>query len=113
MRPPAPGIARASFASTSSNAGGRSAAASFLCSLVGDGLQQVIHHLAVESLHRVLVEGGDEHDVGARIDALRQLQPGEPGHADVEEGDVRLVLVDGAQGVDAIAGEGQHLQLRP
>ena len=64
--------------------------------LVGDRLQEIVHHLAIEGLHRVLVERGHEHHVSARIDALGELDAGEAGHADVEERDFGLFLVDGA-----------------
>ena len=37
--------------------------------LVGDGLQEVVDRVAIEGLHRVLVVGGHEHHVRARLDA--------------------------------------------
>ena len=43
----------------------------------------------------------------------RDLEAREPRHADVEERDVGLVVVDRAQRLEAVGGERQHLELRP
>src|SRR5688500_8123852 len=64
--------------------------------LVGEGLQDVVHRVAVESLDCVLDERGHEYHVGLRIDAARELEAREPRHADVEEGHLGRVLLDGA-----------------
>ena len=76
-------------------------------------LQQVVKRVDLERLQRVLVEGGDEDDVRLRVDAFRELEPGEPGHADVEERDVGRLVVDSAQRFEPVGRERQHLELRP
>jgi hypothetical protein len=88
------------------------------------GLEQVVHGLRLEGLHRVFVVGGDKHQ--RRKGTVRRvgrwplvgqlgggLQPGQPRHADVEKqhvGRQRHRLLHGRQ---AVAHAGHHLQLGP
>ena len=70
----------------------------------------------LERLDGVLVIRGHEHDLRARTGlrgGSRHFQPGEAGHADVEEGDVRRVLGQGFDRAGAVLAFGQHVQLRP
>src|SRR5471030_1659891 len=78
-----------------------------------DRLEQVVKRALFESLDRVLVVGGDEHEVAAVEQHARRLDAGQAGHADVEEHDVRLVLAGQRHGLDAIGRLGDDLQPRP
>src|SRR5436853_246370 len=68
-----------------------------------DRLQEVVHRTRLERLDGVLVVGGDEHHHRQRL--LRQvrqhLETRHTGHLDVEEHEVRLVLLDGREGLAA------------
>jgi hypothetical protein len=84
--------------------------------LVADRLQQVIHRALLERVDGVLVVGGDEHHLGARAQLgqrARDLDAADAGHADVEEGDVRLRLGQLLQRTGAVLALGHQLQLRP
>src|SRR5471032_2110873 len=78
-----------------------------------DRLEQVVKRALFESLDRVLVVGGDEHQVAAIEQHARRLDAGQAGHADVEEDDVGLVLAGQRHGLDTVARLGDDLQLRP
>ena len=72
-----------------------------------DWLQQVIDGVHLERLDGVLIERRDENDLRQRLGVEhppRDFEPGQPGHLDVEEHDVRLQLVDRRQRLDAVAG---------
>src|SRR5262249_61178565 len=56
-----------------------------LDALALDWLQQIVHRRGIEGLQRVIVEGGDEDDEWTHREPLEQLEPGHPGHVDVEE----------------------------
>ena len=66
----------------------------------------------VEGVDGVLVVGGDEHDLRARAGLSgrrRHFQAGQAGHADIQEGDVGLVLGDGFQRRAAVVALGHDL----
>ena len=80
-----------------------------------DRLEQVVDRAALEGVDRVLVVGGDEHDLRARAGLGRgggDFQAGQARHADVEEGDVRLVLGDRFQRAGAVLALGDDLAAR-
>ena len=56
---------------------------------VADRLQQVIDGGALECVERVLIVGGDEHDLHLRVGGARDVESGKAGHPDVEERDIR------------------------
>ena len=79
-------------------------------------LQQVVDRAALEGVDRVLVIGGDEHDLRARAGVGGQrgdFQAGQAGHADVEEGDVRGVFGQRFHRAGAVLAFGDDLQRRP
>ena len=55
-----------------------------------DRLEDVVERLLLERGDRELVERGDEDDPRRALDALRDVEAGQAGHLDVEEGDVGL-----------------------
>jgi len=81
--------------------------------LVVEGLQHIVDRAALEGLDRVLVVRGDEHHVGAAADGARGLQAVHAGHVDVEEEEVRGVLVDHAVHVAAVGHLVADLELGP
>ena len=78
-----------------------------------DRLEQVVHRAGVEGVDRVLVVGGDEHDVRRLADALGHFQARQAGHADVEEHHLRLVLQESVPRIVAVFGHQHHLGLGP
>ncbi|KAG1540470.1 hypothetical protein G6F50_014360 [Rhizopus delemar] len=84
--------------------------------LVADRLQQVIHRALLEGVDGVLIVGGPEHHLGTRAQLgqrARHFDATDAGHADVEEGDVRLLLGQLLQRRGAVFAFGHQLQLRP
>src|SRR5439155_6156281 len=53
--------------------------------LAPDRLEQIIDRRRLEGAERMLVVGGDEHDQSVGPHPLQQLEPGHPGHVDVQE----------------------------
>jgi hypothetical protein len=77
------------------------------------GFQHVIDGAAFERLDRVLVVGRDEHDGALVANVARRFHAGFAGHADVEEGQVRLQFVHHLHGFVAIFGLANDVQLGP
>src|SRR5437762_2692323 len=66
-------------------------------------LQQVVHRADLEGADRVLVVGGGEHDVPRRLaERLQHLEAVHPRHLDVEEDEVRALLLDQPEGLHAV-----------
>ena len=69
------------------------------------GLEQVVDRVHGKRVDRILVEGRDEHEVGAEV-GLDQpacdFEAGEPGHLDVEEDEIRRHFADHPQRVHAV-----------
>jgi hypothetical protein len=83
---------------------------------VGHRLEQVIDRAALERIDRVLVVGGDEHHLGARTERLQRagdIDTGDAGHADVEEGQVRPQRFQHLQRGGTILALGDDAQFRP
>ncbi len=57
-----------------------------------EGLHHVVDRALLEGGDGILVVGGDEGDVAPAARLLRDLEPGQAGHLDVEEQDVRRML---------------------
>jgi hypothetical protein len=66
-----------------------------------------------ECLHRVLVVGGDEHQMRAAPDALRRLDARQARHVHVEKTDIGVMGFELPHGLAAIADLRDHLQLGP
>ena len=79
----------------------------------GERLHHVVDRALLESRDRVLVVGGDEGDVALAARLLRDFEPGQAGHLDVEEQDVRRVHGERPQRLDAVLGLGADDELRP
>ena len=85
------------------------------------GLEHVVANPLLEGVDRVLVVGGDEHDlrqvlvVGHRHlgDLAGRVDAGQAGHADVEKHDVRPVLGHQRHRLQPVARFGHDLQLWP
>ena len=56
-------------------------------------LQQIVDGAMLEGADRVLVVGGDEHDVHLSGERFGRLDAIQSGHLDVEEDDVRLLAL--------------------
>ncbi len=72
-----------------------------------DRLEQVVNGVDFECLDRVLVECGDEHELGAGacIDKPpRDLEAGDPRHLNVEHHQVRVLSLDGLQCFQPVSG---------
>src|SRR3954454_12663296 len=72
-----------------------------------DGLQKIVDGVDLEGLDRVLIVRGDEHEV--RVDPRAQepasaLEAGQTRHLNIEQHEVRRILVDRAERFDAICG---------
>src|SRR3954470_23741926 len=69
------------------------------------GLQKIVDRVDLEGFDRMLIVGRDEHEVrvypGSKKPAS-DLEAGQAGHLNVEQDEVRRMLVDRAQRVDAI-----------
>ena len=82
-----------------------------------DRLEQVINRIQLECLDRVLVEGGGEDhvrnfDLGFLVDqAPHHFQAILAGHGHIQKHEVRLVLLNQMQRLDAIARLGYHMNL--
>ena len=72
-----------------------------------DRLQQVVDRVDLERLDGVFVEGRDEYEHRRLLRAFdeppRHFESAEAGHLDVEEHEVRLVLLDCGQCLQAVA----------
>jgi len=79
-----------------------------------DGLQQIVDGVRLERLDGVLIVGRDEHH--QRHGLLRQprehLESRHAGHLDVEEHQVRLVLLDSRERLAAVGALGEDLEVR-
>jgi hypothetical protein len=62
----------------------------------------------LERLERVLVVGGDEHDVGSRVDQLQDLETVELRHLDVQEHHVRHQLTDPLDRLEPVSTLADH-----
>jgi hypothetical protein len=78
-----------------------------------DGLEQVVHRAGFERRHSVAVVGGGEHRVAAAAGGACHVQAAQARHADVQEGHVGLVAVDGLHGARAVFTLGHDLQFGP
>ncbi len=78
-----------------------------------DRLEHIVDRAGVEGRQRMVALRRDEDDVGARADALRDLDAGQAGHAHIEKADLRLALEKSVPGIDAVGRFGHHQQLRP
>ena len=76
-------------------------------------LHQVVERALREGLDRVLVVGGDEHEVRAAADAVRRLDARQARHVHVEEADVGLQRLELLDRLAAVARLRDHLQLGP
>ena len=78
-----------------------------------DRLQQVIDGVDLEGFDGVLVEGGHKHHGRSLVFVFEEpagdLEPPKAGHLNVEEYQIGLVSLDGADGFDAVAGLGDDL----
>jgi hypothetical protein len=75
--------------------------------------QHVVDGAALEGLDRVLVVGGDEHDLAGVADVARRFHAGLARHADVEEGQVGLQGGNQLHGFVAVLGFADDFQFRP
>jgi hypothetical protein len=69
-----------------------------------DRLDHVVDGAGVEGFHRVVIEGGDEHDVHAAGQGARHRQPVRARHAHVEKPDVRRRPHCRGDGLVAVGG---------
>ena len=67
----------------------------------------------IEGADRVLVVGGDEHDVDPAGQRARRLDAVHPGHPDVEKDDVGLEALHEGGRLAAVAGLTDDDELRP
>src|SRR6266480_493877 len=78
-----------------------------------DGFEQVVDRTRFERLDGVLVVGGDEHHHRQRL--LRQVrqhfEPRHAGHLDIQEHQVRLVLLDGRERLTAAGALREDLEI--
>lgn len=84
--------------------------------LARHGFQQVVDRTPFEGLDRVLIVGGDEHDLGAQphLDhAGRHFEAAQAGHADIEQGQLRAVGGNRFQRAAAVLAYGHDLEPRP
>ena len=81
--------------------------------LGGGRLQQVVDGALVERRDRVLVVGGDEHDVAGAGQLARDLEAGAHRHPDVEKRDVGVVHARQHQRFVAVGRLGDDLELGP
>jgi hypothetical protein len=81
--------------------------------VVGNRLQQVVDGGALEGLYGVLVVGGDEHDVHVRVRRARNVEPGQSGHPDIEERDVRRFAQQQRLRFRPVGGRAGDHELRP
>ncbi len=75
-------------------------------------LQQVVHRVDLEGLDRALVVGRHEDHLGTGGlggQLPRRLEPGEPGHLQVQEDHVRMEPGHRFEGLDAVVGLAGHL----
>ena len=78
-----------------------------------DRLQHVVDGARLEGLHGEAVVRGDEHDHRqfVRLQLREHVEAGKPGHLDVEEHQVRLLLADGGQCLAAVAALADDLDV--
>jgi hypothetical protein len=67
----------------------------------------------LEGLHRVLVISGDKDYPARPGDFFGDLDPGKAGHPDIEEGDLRPVLLYQLQGLLAVSGLAAYGEIGP
>ena len=84
------------------------------------GLEYIVYGASLESLHRILVVGGDKNDMGLKRRAVAMcnqvscnFDSGHFRHLDVEKRQVWLMQGDGLQRCLAIADCRYDTQLRP
>ena len=78
-----------------------------------DWFEHVVDRTLLEGGDGILVEGSDEGDVGTAVQPLRNGQPVESRHLDVEEYDIGTAALNGRQRLRTIAGFRHHRQFRP
>ncbi len=76
-------------------------------------LQQIVDSALLEGLYGVFGISGDENHQRSRLQLRGHLHSVQTRHADVEEGDGRLVLSQGLEALQPIRAFGNDLQLRP
>jgi hypothetical protein len=87
-------------------------------------LEHVVDHALLEGLDRVLVVGGDEHDLGQQLvvvpfagwqlgDLACRVDAGQARHADVQEHDVGPVLLDQGHRLEPVLRLGHDVQVGP
>src|SRR5258708_3964556 len=81
--------------------------------LLVEGLEHVVDCAALEGLDRVLVVGGDEDHVGPGADRARRLQAIDTRHVDVEEEELRAVVLEDLQHVAAVLHLAHDRELGP
>ena len=81
--------------------------------LIAEGLQQVVERVGLEGLDRVLVVGRDEHGHRHqfRLDLAQHAEAVQHRHLDVEEHQVRRLGVNQVEGLAAVAGDADHLDV--
>ena len=67
----------------------------------------------LERVDRVLVVGGDEHDVTRVTNHARRLDAGHARHPNVEKRKIRMMVVDGCDRFFAVLRFRHNLQVRP
>ena len=77
------------------------------------GFKQIVDGALLERRDGVLVVGRDEHHLRRALHALRDLEPAQLRHADVEQRDGRVQLFDRAQRGVAVADFGGDAELGP
>ena len=75
--------------------------------------QDVIYRVNIERLHRVVVEGGGEDDVGdfefALDEFLEDAETVEAGHLDIQKDQVGAVFLDEGDGIEAVLALGEKM----
>ncbi len=76
------------------------------------GLEQIVHRGVVEGIQRVALIGRGEHDLGG-IGGAGHFQAGEARHADIKEGDVRLLAGQCLKSRQTVGAFTHYLKFRP
>ena len=83
--------------------------------LLVEGLQQIVHGVYFECLHRILVEGGGEDDLGQDDFLVEQFlddaKAVEAGHLHVEEDQVGIVFADQIDAFDPVLALGHNVHV--
>jgi hypothetical protein len=83
--------------------------------LLVEGLQQIIHRIDLERLHRILVKSSCEDDLGQGDLLVQQLlddpEAVESGHLHIEKYEIGAVLLDQADRLEAVLALRHHVDV--